>query len=193
MDSQRVPVIQLADELQVRKQTIFKIIRRLGIRHQRRRDPERGNQLVATLAAEEAALVRGELARSATSSTESGPDSISAEADAGFFYLIELEPEHDPGRFKVGFTIDLDERLRKHRCSAPFARYRRTWTCRRTWERAAMDCTTGGCERLHTEVFRTMNLGTVIARADRFFELMPTVDPGATDDEPDTSTASDRG
>ena len=74
---------------------------------------------------------------------------------------------------KVGFTVELDGRLQKHRCSAPFATYLRTWPCRRTWERAAVDGSTEGCEQLHTEVFRTSDMKFVIARAERFFDLMP--------------------
>jgi hypothetical protein len=42
--------------------------------------------------------------------------------EASLFYLLQLEPEHDQGRSKVGFTTELEGRLRKHRCSAPFAK-----------------------------------------------------------------------
>jgi hypothetical protein len=89
--------------------------------------------------------------------------------------LIRLEPNHDPGRFKVGFTTELDGRLQKHRCSAPFAEYMKTWPCRRVWERAAIDSATDSCEKLHTEVFRAASMDSVTARADTFFSVMPSL------------------
>ena len=93
-------------------------------------------------------------------------------------------------RFKVGFTVELDGRLQKHRCSAPFATYLQTWPCRRTWERAAIDCSTDGCEQLHTEVFRAADLRGVAARAEGFFAVMPKLllEP-ETNDEADVADA----
>lgn len=91
------------------------------------------------------------------------------------FYLVQLEPEHDPGRIKVGFTTDIDGRLRKHRCSAPFAQCLKTWPCQRIWERTVIDCVTTGLEKLHTEVFRTQSIESVIAKAEQFFAIMPRV------------------
>jgi hypothetical protein len=103
--------------------------------------------------------------------------------DVGYFYLIQLEPEYDPFRFKVGFTTDLTGRLRHHRCSAPFAEYLKNWPCRRTWERAAIDCTTVNTEQLHTEVFRCASLEAVLARAEQFFATMPTLGSPPSDDD----------
>jgi hypothetical protein len=84
--------------------------------------------------------------------------------------------------------MDLDGRLQKHRCSAPFAARVKQWPCLRAWERTAIDCVTAGCERLHTEVFRAEDLAAVVDRADRFFSLMPTVRlPDDNDDETDNA------
>src|SRR6266446_5299817 len=131
-DDQRTAVVDLADELQVRKQTIFKVLKRLGIQPQRRRDVERGNQQIAVISGTEAAAVRDELSRSRESKQGLGVDETGyVNEELGVFYLIQLEPDHDPGRFKVGFTTDLEGRLRKHRCSAPFARSLKSWPCRR--------------------------------------------------------------
>jgi hypothetical protein len=89
-------------------------------------------------------------------------------------------------RFKVGFTMELDGRLQKHRCSAPFAAYVKQWPCLRAWERTAIDCVTAACEQLHTEVFRARDLDEIVGRADRFFALMPTVRlPDDDDDQTD--------
>ena len=37
-------------------------------------------------------------------------------AEVGVFYLIQLEPQFDPGRFKVGFAANISDRLRALRC-----------------------------------------------------------------------------
>ena len=93
--------------------------------------------------------------------------------DVGLFYIMQLEPDHDPGRFKAGFSVEIEGRLQKHRCSALFIPCIKTWPCRRTWERAAIDCITEGCEKLHTEVFRSTALQEFVRRAEAFFSVMP--------------------
>ena len=119
--------MDLADDLRVRKQRIFKILRRLGIRPTQRRETSRRNQNVATVSHLEAVAIRAEIEK--TAALSSGNDSKLGNpaafhsADIGFFYLVRLEPELDERRFKVGFTMDLDGRLQRHRCSAPFAHY----------------------------------------------------------------------
>jgi hypothetical protein len=88
---------------------------------------------------------------------------------------------------KVGFTMDLESRLQKHRCSAPFSQYLKTWPCKRIWERAAIDCVTEACEKLHTEVYRTNALEQLGIRAEAFFSLMPKLhDDDADERAPET-------
>lgn len=183
---ERIAVAELADELGCRKQSLFKVIDRLGITTMKRRDPDRGNQLVATVTATEALAIKAEFITRRKANGDA-PDGEADQliADEGMFYLIQLEPEHDPGRIKVGFTTDLDGRLQKHRCSAPFAQYIKSWPCRRTWEKAAIDCLTNGLEQLHTEVFRAVSLDEVASRGDTLFRLMPQINsvvvPGSDD------------
>src|SRR5437867_39170 len=170
MSEERIAIVDLADELQVRKQRIFKLLGRLNIHPTQRREPERGGQNVATVSVQEAAAIRKELTKSAdlaggTLQATGGAVPVSFSDDIGFFYLLQLEPDHDPDRFKVGFTTELDGRLQKHRCSAPFAKYVKSWPCRRVWERAAIDCVTSESEQLHTEVFRVTSVDTVISKA----------------------------
>jgi hypothetical protein len=93
--------------------------------------------------------------------------------EQGVFYLIQLEPTHDPQRFKVGFAADMTERLRAIRCAAPFATVLKSWSCRRLWEKTAIDCVTADCEQVHTEVFRTHSIQEVTDRCDKFFGMMP--------------------
>jgi hypothetical protein len=202
VSDERIAIVDLADELQVRKQRVFKILKRLGIRPTQRREASRGNQNVAMMTLAEAAAVRSELGRGSSPRDDGAPLAVSATIaatevyfadDVGVFYLIHLEPDHDPGRFKVGFTTELDGRLRKHRCSAPFAQSLKSWASRRTWERAAIDCVTQGCEKLHTEVFRTASLSEVSARADAFFAIMPKLAFAIADEVEDEPQDEDAG
>ena len=101
--------------------------------------------------------------------------------DIGVFYLLCLEPEHDPHRFKVGFASNLNERLRHHRCAAPYTQVVKTWPCRRLWEKTAIECVTNGCERLHTEVFRAASLKSVEEKCNNFFALMPNLVGGQSE------------
>jgi len=193
-EPERIAIVDLADDLQVRKQRIFKILPRLGIRATQRREASRGNQNVSTVSHSEAAAIRAEIEKTSGSSGDGsrvGSTAAFAVDDVGFFYLIQLEPDHDPGRFKVGFTMDLDGRLQKHRCSAPFATYIRTWPCKRVWERAAIECATNACEQLHTEVFRAASLKEVAGHAEVFFSMMPPLSEDVDDDENDQEAVPD--
>ena len=171
---------ELADELGIYKQTVFKIAKRLGIQPVKRLDAARGNQLIALVSEADAAAIRDGYAQGRRSGAEENSEIPEFAPDEGWFYLIQLEPEHDPGRFKVGFTTDLDGRLRHHRCSAPFSTYLKTWPCKRLWERAAIDCLTAGAEQLHTEVFRAASLRKVLETGDRLYAIMPPVAPVAS-------------
>lgn len=172
----RIALSELADELQCHKQSLFKIAKRLGINPTKQRDVNRRNQLVAMITSEEAQLIKSEfLTRTIQSNLAGAADSDFAITEDGVFYFLQLEPVHDPGRIKLGFTTDLDGRLRKHRCSAPFAQCLKTWPCRRIWERTVIDAVTTGMEVLHTEVFRTGCLNSAIQKADQIFALLPSV------------------
>ena len=61
MDEERIAIVDLADDLQVRKQRIFKLLARLTIAPVQRRDAARGNQLVATVTQAEARIIRDEI------------------------------------------------------------------------------------------------------------------------------------
>lgn len=179
MSDDLISVIDLANQYGKRKQSIFKILKRLGIEATKRQGDNNRGQIIAYITNDEARLVVGDLTTGKSStklengSEGSVPESILGEQ--GVFYLLVLEPNHDHGRFKVGFATSLPERLRQLRCSAPLITVVRTWSCKRLWEKTAIECVAEGCERLHTEVFRTTSLESVIAKCERFFELMPTL------------------
>ena len=168
-----VAIADLADELGTYRQSIFKVAKRLRIQPVKRREESRRNQQIAFVTQTEAAAIRAEFATRRRTGDSTGE--IPFTVEEGMFYVIQLEPEHDPGRLKLGFTTDLVGRLRHHRCSAPFAAYIKSWPCRRVWERAAIDCLTDSLEQLHTEVFRASSLEKVLERGDSFFAVMPKV------------------
>jgi hypothetical protein len=175
-DNDMISVIDAARELGKPKQTIFKIMRRLGVAGSKRRDSSKGNQVISYITRTELDRLRSELntRRNRSQAVENNlevSDFISAEL--GVFYLIQLEPEHDPRRFKVGFAANMTDRLRSLRCSAPFAAVLKTWPCRRLWEKTAIDCVTVNCKQVHTEVFRSDSVQEVMVRCDRFFGMMP--------------------
>ena len=58
---ERISLGDLADELQTRPQAIHKIVNRLGIHTEKRRDPERGNQFVSTVSTADIPAIRDTL------------------------------------------------------------------------------------------------------------------------------------
>lgn len=180
MNDEMISVIEVGRQLERRKSTIFKVMKRLGIHAHKRRDASSGNQVVSYLTQADFIRVKDALLSASSdagvedeSNGDTGDGFISAEV--GVFYLIQLEPDHDPLRFKVGFAANINERLRALRCSAPFATVLNSWPCRRLWEKTAIDSVTCGCDRLHTEVFRCSSLEAVIARCEQFFGVMPPI------------------
>lgn len=177
MTAEPISVLDLAAQVGKRKQTIFKVLARLKIQTTKQRSSRGRGQLVAYVTAEEAKLVLAELQASNDVAVDRGRfgKTSALDAELGVFYLIALEPKHDPGRFKVGFAVGLAERIRHLRCSAPLLEVVGTWKCKRLWEKTAIDSITVGCERLHTEVFRTSSIAGVAERCEKFFALMPSI------------------
>lgn len=176
MSDDVISVIEAARQLERRKATIFKVMKRLGVRAQKRRDLNSRNQIVAYITQDEFSRIKSDLlVRSSIEPDDEdrGNEDGFISAEIGVFYLIQLEPDLDPLRFKVGFAANIGERHRTLRCSAPFSIVVKTWPCRRLWEKTALDCVTVGCERLHTEVFLCSSLEGVIDRCDNFFGMMP--------------------
>ena len=91
----------------------------------------------------------------------------------GYFYIIQVIPEFQPNRVKLGYTDNLDTRLREHQCSAPTALYAGTWQCKRSWDQAVMDSITRkDCVIVKNEVYEG-DVKLFVQRANDFFSLMP--------------------
>lgn len=169
MSIETISVIDVAKNLGKHKARIFKILRRLGIETVKEKSSNARGQKIAYITTDDYSRIREYLA-----GIESDSDELAIQSDVGgVFYLIQLEPKHDPGRFKLGFATNLEERLRSHKTAAPFSRVLKSWPCKLLWEKTAIECASQGCIRLHTEVFRTESIEDVQARCEQFFELMP--------------------
>lgn len=175
MNESAISVIDVAAQHGMRKQTVFKVLARLGIKTVKRPGDNKTNrgQAIAYITGEDAQRFAGEIRSMAVANGTVTAEDGDAIAEQGVFYLLQLEPDHDPGRFKVGFASSLPERMRSLKCSAPFITVLATWSCKNLWEKTAIDCVTQGCERLHTEIFRTESIDLVRRRCESFFELMP--------------------
>jgi hypothetical protein len=178
MTEELISVKDFAEQNGLHKQTVFKVLRRLEIEPAKLRggSENRGQMLSYITKADAQRVLEALASRTSTPSESAGEDVEVTDAalyDIGVFYLLCLEPNHDPNRFKVGFASNLNERLRHLRCSAPYTQVLRTWPCRRLWEKTAIECVTEGCERLHIEVFRAQSLEAVEAKCEQFFALMP--------------------
>lgn len=145
----------------------------LGITTTKRRTPDSGGQLTLTVSAREAEFIR----RTREEQGFLGSERPVA-TEAGYFYVIQLVPELDPNRVKLGFADNVDTRLAQHRTSAPTAKLLKSWPCKRSWERTAMDAIVSiGGKFILNEVFEFENMDAVLKRGDEFFSLLP--DPGS--------------
>lgn len=149
-----------------RRESVHNIVKRLGIETVKVKDANARGQKVSCITMEDYALLERHL-------TNSPPGDADRAVSHGGFYLALLEPDLDPGRFKVGFATDVDERIRRHKTVAPLSKKVREWPCKLLWEKTAIECVTYGCEQLYTEVYRTNDIEEVIGRAEDFFRLMP--------------------
>ena len=98
----------------------------------------------------------------------------SMDTGPGLFYLVQVVPDLDSHRIKLGFTCDMEARLGTYRCVSPTADLVKSWPCNRAWEVAAIASITRlGCRLIANEVFQCDYLDQVIKQGDEFFALMP--------------------
>ncbi len=169
-----ITVADAAERLGKDKRHVFKVLNRLSIeRSLQRRDSARG-QKVACISLADFRRLEEYFESIISNLSDSEPNDRIVDAESkGVFYLIQLEPEFDPGRFKLGFATNIDERLRSHKTAAPLCQVLNTWPCKLLWEKTAIEFITFGAERLHTEVFRTNLIEEIESRCNSFFALAP--------------------
>ena len=161
----------MASSLGRHKNSILRVINRLGIEKHLEKSNEARGQKITFISQDDFERVKEHFQHVDTKNTTTHIDSESG----GVFYLIQLEPQYDPTRFKLGFASDINGRLRAHRTSAPFSKIIKTWPCKLLWEKTAIESITRRCERVHTEVFRGESLKVILDRCEQFFSLMPSL------------------
>lgn len=174
MDDDFVSLKQLAVELGLDRSNTRKYVLRSGIRPHRRRTPESGGQLTLALTAEEAEAIRSK--RSEEGFLGSNRPVIK---EFGVFYLIQLVPELDPRRIKLGFADDMAARMAQHKTAAPTASLVKAWPCKRSWELTVIDCLSVECKLILNEVYECEDVPSLVGKADRLFDLLPQPDQKA--------------
>ena len=171
MSEDMVAVIEIARATGKRKQAIYKIINRLKIA------TVKTNSELAYAKGQKIGYVTKDDEKIIIEYLKNGKDLIPvSEIELnrnGYFYLIQLEPKYDPCRFKVGFTMSVEERIKQHKTSAPLLKLLKVWSCKLLWEKTDIDCVTYNCEKLYTEVFRCSSIENITEKCDSFFEIMP--------------------
>lgn len=167
--SQYVTLGELAERIGLDRSNARKWVLKSGFSFFKVRDPRTGNQLVAAVTADEAETLmelRQDQGYGATGKIING--------EVGYFYVVQLVPDLDQRRIKLGFANDANSRLQAHRTSAPTAMLLKAWPCRRAWEEAAIASVTRIESRLiASEVYECENTDSLLARGDAFFALMP--------------------
>jgi hypothetical protein len=173
-DDHFISIKQLSEKLGMDRSHARRFVLKLGITPQKRRTHDSANQLTLTVTSSEAERILD--ARRSLGFTE---DRKIVDTESGVFYVIQLVPELDPKRIKLGYANDLADRLTQHRTSAPTAQVAASWPCKRSWETTIMDCLrVVGCKHILNEVFECEDLQSLIERGDRLSALLP--DPKAS-------------
>ena len=169
-----VSLRQLAEAMEMDKSAARKYILKQGIRPEKRRTADSRGQPTLSFTKEEAERIIA-VRRDQGFFGASFAKPVSEET--GFFYVIQVVPELDPNRVKLGFASDIDNRLQSHRTSAPTAIVARKWPSRKSWEVTAISAMTAvGCRLISGEVFECDELDQLLLRGDRFFGLLPKPD-----------------
>jgi hypothetical protein len=167
-----VSIKDLANRSGMDRSHARRYVLKLGYSFHKRRTPGSGSQLTLWVTSAEADEIASQRAdKGFTAST------VVAISDVGFFYVIQLVPDLDSRRLKLGFADSLEQRLSQHRTAAPTVRVLRAWPCKRSWELTAIDAITReGCRLILNEVFECDELEILVKRGDTFFSMLPPPD-----------------
>jgi hypothetical protein len=167
-----VSIKELAQRLGMDRSHARRYVLKLGYSFHKRRTPDSGGQLTLCVTGAEAEAIASQRAeRGFIAST------VAAVSDVGVFYVVQLVPDLDPRRLKLGFAESLEQRLSQHRTAAPTARVLRAWPCKRSWEPAAIDALTcQRCRLILNEVFECDEPEALVKRGEAFFTMLPAPD-----------------
>jgi hypothetical protein len=170
-----VSIKDLAKRLGMDRSNARRYVMKLGYSFHKRRTPDSGRQLTLCVTGAEAEEISSQRQDKGFLAS-----SVVAVSDLGVFYVIQLVPDLDPRRLKLGFAENLEQRLSQHRTAAPTARVLRAWPCKRPWELTAIDALTReGCRLILNEVYECDDLDRLVKRGDAFFSMLPAPDARA--------------
>jgi hypothetical protein len=164
-----ISIKDLAKRLGMDRSHARRYVMKLGYSFHKRRTRDSGSQLTLCVTCVEADQI-------AAQRRDKGflASTMVAASDVGVFYVIQLVPDLDPRRPKLGFAESLEQRLSQHRTAAPTAHVLRVWPCKRTWELTAIDALTcEGCRLILNEVFECDDPERLAMRGDAFFCMLP--------------------
>ena len=170
MDAEEfLSIKELAGRLGMDRSHARRYVLKLGYNFHKRRTADSGSQLTLCVTAAEAEQIALRRANQGFLASN-----VVAVSDIGVFYVIQLVPELDPHRLKLGFAESLDQRLPQHRTAAPTARVLRAWPCKRCWELTAIDAPTSvGCRLILNEVYECDDPESLVSRGNAFFATLP--------------------
>lgn len=169
MENEYISIKHLAVKLGMDRSHARRYVLKLGFKPEKRRTPDSGSQLSLTVTSVEAESIL-EHRQSQGFTAEGKPVSN----EHGVFYVIQLIPELDPKRIKLGFANDLNDRISQHRTAAPTAQIYTCWACRRSWETTVMDCLSSvACRHILNEVFECEDLDGLVAKGNELFAVLP--------------------
>ena len=112
-----ISVADAAKALGRHKQSLFKLINRLKLEKVFIKSEDARGQTAAHISSEDFDILKSHVEGASLTSVSQDNDG----STGGYFYIIQLEPEFDPQRLKLGFAASVDERIRKHKTAAPFS------------------------------------------------------------------------
>lgn len=164
-----VSIKELAGRLGMDRSHARRYVLRLGYTPHKRRTSDSGGQLTLCVTSDEANEICSQRKYQGFEAS-----TVVAAPEIGVFYVIQLVPELDPRRLKLGFAEGIDQRLSQHRTAAPTARVLRAWPCKRSWEQTAIDSLTrADCRLILNEVYECENPTPLLERGEAFFSMLP--------------------
>jgi len=169
MKENYISVKELAERLGMDRSHARRYLKKMGVKTQKRRTSDSGNQLCLTVTEEQAEMI---VARRRNEGFLGSGKVVASES--GVFYVVQLVPDLDPSRIKLGFASDIRERLSQHRTAAPTASVLKTWPSKRSWEQTVIDALVAqGCRLILNEVYECDDLDSLLRRGEELFQILP--------------------
>ncbi len=167
-----VSLKELAKELGIDRSGLRRYVLKSGIVPVNIRTADSRSQLTLALHVDDAEAIRQLRQKQGFGVVKFAP----VENTNGCFYVIQLVPDLDPNRVKLGFANDVMTRLSAHQTAAPTATLLKAWSCKRSWEGPIIEGVTRiGCRLISNEVYECEDLEALVKRCDEFFRFISPV------------------